>query len=245
LSTSRPWTVGISLEPPHWYRHGSRSDATPVLLHQGFLVESNSVWFKWGVADALGASGRQALLIRSHALHKVSRAHALGHDTALLLAEMLAIIVDQSGEQEIDVVATADGTVPALIFAMNDSRLRRLVLLDPSLENATLHSGLLHTEEPPGPTIAELDLGLPCDHVGFDPVRPAPEVLQHLDWVLAPTLVLTGVNHRHDATRLMTALPRATLDTTETSLALFDPRSAGSIAWFLAGATQRHLGGRS
>lgn len=216
-----------------------------MLLHQGFLVECNSVWFKWGIADALGASGRQALLIRSHALHKVTRAHALGHDSALLLAEVLAMALDQSGEQEVDVVATADGTVPALIFAMNDSRLRRLVLLDPSLDNATLHGGLLHTDEPPGPTIAEIDLGLPCEHGGFEPVEPALDLRLHLDWVLAPTLVLTGVNHRHDATQLMAALPRATLDTTETSLALFDPRSAGAMAWFLSGATHPHLRGRS
>lgn len=237
--------MGAALEPPRWYRHGLRSDAPPVLLHQGFLVECNSVWFKWGIADALRASGRQALLIRSHALHKVSRAHALGHDTALLLAEMLALVADQSGEQEVDVVATADGTVPALIFAMNDSRLRRLVLLDPSLDNATVHSGLLHTGEPPGPTIAELDLGLPCEHGEYERVEPAPDVLLHLDWALVPTLVLTGVDHRDDAGKLIAALPRATLQTTETSLALFDPRTAGSMAWFLSGATHRHLRGRS
>ena len=235
VSSPRPWTAGLVPGNPRWSFRGTRGDRAPVLLHHGFLIEGNGIWGRSGIADSLRRAERQLLQLDEHALREVSPAHALGHDPNLLLADTLAAVVDLSGADEVDVVASGEGSVPALILALNDDRVRHLVLLDPSLSGAEIEDHTLHLNEQSGPTLTEIDLGLECRHPDVQLSHPAPSVRWHLDWVFAPTLVLTAGNCLSSATQIEESLPRATMETfAESSLAILDPRCADTIAWYLA-----------
>jgi pimeloyl-ACP methyl ester carboxylesterase len=146
----------------------------PVLLHHGFLIDRNLLWRRAGTIDALVLSGRRVLLIEEHFLRDIDGAHALGHDASLPLGEALSAALDVAGPASIDVIASGAGVAPALILAMNDPRVRRLVLCDPSPINLPATPGApIELAEPTGPTETEIDLGVECDHVRIAPARPA------------------------------------------------------------------------
>jgi len=232
LSTPRPWTAaGIRLSKPRLERHGAGT-GIPVLLHHGFLINFNTLWYRSDVISRLAGDGRKTVLIAEHFLREASDAHAFGHDPTLLLAEMLSDAIDEVGQPEVDLVAAESGTVPAIVTAANDDRVRRLVLAEPE---GAWFNGPLVLDVPDMPTLAELDLRVPCVHHGMAALLPAPGVRLLPEAVSAQTLIIASTRHRLDAEVLVTRMPKAeaTFLEDDDAPATSDPRFAGYVGDFL------------
>ena len=105
LSTPRPWTAaGVRLRPPTVEHHGSGT-GTLVLLHHGFMVDSNSVWHRSGLIERLAAASFDVVVITEHFVREAGAAHAFGHDVTLLLAEALADVLDGLGVLAASIIA--------------------------------------------------------------------------------------------------------------------------------------------
>jgi pimeloyl-ACP methyl ester carboxylesterase len=240
LGVERPWTRGPRLSLPRWEHLGEGEHDPPILLHQGFLIDSNAIWRKSGVIQRLAADRRAVVLLLEHSLREAGEAHALGHDSALLLAETLADVLDGVGADQIDLVAASDGVAGALVLAMNDDRVRRLVLVDPFDDHLDPVTGFRPTSRLEGPTLIELELGITCQHGQFEAREPLAGLRLELGWIMAPTKVVTNDDHLEAAKALVEFLPRASLShfQDDTAPSLYDPRCPGTLSRFLSdGAT--------
>lgn len=207
----------------------------PVLLHHGFLIDFNSLWHRSGVVRQLATDGLEVVLIIEHFLREAGDAHAFGHGTVLLLAEALADVIDELQRPLVDIVAAGAGVAPALIAAANDDRIRRLVLADPADVEFGPGQGPLVLDETAGPTLAELDLGVPCIHHRVPPLAPVPGLRLTPESVAAQTLILADGRHRLATMSLANRLPRVAIRYLEDDdvPATVDPRFAGYVSGFL------------
>ena len=173
---ARPWAPRLAhLRPARTHVEGAASDPRPVLLHQGFMIETGHVWRPF--AQALVAAGRRVVTLEEHYLRTIDSAHALGHDADLALAQSLAGAIDDGGFEAVDVVAEGTGVGPALLLALNDSRVRRLVLWRPAELGLNSDGVLQPTENAPlEMTDAEVSIGVICTHTEVDTLVPAPAV---------------------------------------------------------------------
>jgi pimeloyl-ACP methyl ester carboxylesterase len=221
---------------PKVVRRGADA-GVPVLLHHGFLVEFNSLWHRSGVVRRLVSDGLEVVLIVEHFLREAGDAHAFGHDTALLLAETLADVIDELQRPAVDIVAAKAGVAPAVVAAANNDRVRRLVLADPESIEFGPRRGPLIVDEPDGPTLAELDLRIPCTHYGMPHLAPVPSLRLMPEAVSAQTLILSGGRHRRVAESLASRLLKAAVMYLEDDdvPATVDPRFAGYVSGFLRG----------
>ena len=116
---------GLTLAYREW---GEASSAPPVFLHHGFAADAEANWAAPGVVEALLAAGRRVVApdARGHgASEKPHEPDRYGEDR---MARDLAVLVDLIGAAEIDLVGYSMGAVVALLFAVADERLRRLVI---------------------------------------------------------------------------------------------------------------------
>jgi len=219
---------------PRLERYGT-STGIPVLLHHGFLIGFNAIWHRSGVVGRLADDGLGVVLIAEHFVREAGDAHSFGHDTALLLAETLAGAMDELARPAVHIVAAESGAVPGLVAAANDDRVRRLVLADPEGVRFGPDRGPLVLDEPDAPTMAELDLRIPCVHHGVPALAPTPGLRLRPEAVTAQTLILANLRHRRAAESLAARLPRAETIYMEDddSPAAGEPRFAGYVSDFL------------
>jgi pimeloyl-ACP methyl ester carboxylesterase len=207
----------------------------PVLLHHGFLVDFNSLWYRSGLVRRLVSDGLEVVLIVEHFLREASDAHAFGHDAVLLLAEALADVIEKLQRPEVDIVAAGAGVAPALVAAANDDRVRRLVVADPQgVEFGSGHGPLL-LHEADGPTRAEFDLRIRCSHNDVSRLAPVPDLRLMPEAIAGQTLILSGGRHRQAAESLASRLLEVTVMCLEDDdvPATVDPRFAGYVSGFL------------
>ncbi len=192
--TARPWAPPLArLRAARVHVDPAVSGAVPVLLHQGFMIETGHVWQRF--ADALRAAGRPVIMLEEHYLRTIDSAHALGHDPDLALAESLAGAIDDCADHAVDVVAEGTGVGPALLLALNDSRVRRLVLWRPAGLGLDDDGMLRPTEsEPLQMTDAEVSIGVVCAHTTIDTLTANPSVRLAIADLDIPVLVIDTVD---------------------------------------------------
>ncbi|GAA3756502.1 hypothetical protein GCM10022240_06670 [Microbacterium kribbense] len=143
-----------------------------MLLHQGFMIETGRVWEP--LRSALAAHSRQSVTLQEHYLRTIDSAHALGHDPDVALAATLSLAIDQLGADSVDVMAEGAGTQPALIAALNDPRVRSLVIWAPTLRHLDSARRLVATSTAAYDlTEAEVSIGVHCTHQNVDALPPA------------------------------------------------------------------------
>lgn len=188
--TPRPWSPGLShLRPVRLHLEPSAAHDPLVLLHQGFLIETAHVWRQ--LANALRAAGREPATLDEHYLRTIDSAHALGHDPDLALAQSLAGAIDDAGARAVDLVAEGTGAGPALLLALNDPRVRRVVLWRPARVGVDTDGALTPSETSPREmTDAEVSIGVLCAHSQIDVLRPNADVRLALADLDVPVLII-------------------------------------------------------
>nr|WP_274636143.1 hypothetical protein [Microbacterium bovistercoris] len=188
--TPRPWSASLaSLRPPRIRIDDSGSHARPVLLHQGFMIETELVWES--IRAALHAAGRPSATLEEHYLRTIDSAHALGHDPDLPLAQSLAAAIDALDVDEVDVMAEGSGVEPALVLALNDARVRRLVLWRPAEISLDADDALAAGDAAPlAMTEAEVSIGALCTHTHIDTLAPVAGLRLTLSSLRIPVLIV-------------------------------------------------------
>ncbi|MGH2852598.1 MAG: alpha/beta fold hydrolase [Solirubrobacteraceae bacterium] len=107
---------------------GERTALPTVVLHHGFVADANANWVATGVLDALLAAGRRVIAPDARGHGSSEKPHDPACYGEQRMARDLAVLLEVSGESQIDLVGYSMGAVVSLIFASEDQRVRRLVV---------------------------------------------------------------------------------------------------------------------
>ena len=102
---------------------GEQTDLPPVVLHHGFVVDANTNWVAPGIVDALLGAGRRVLAPDARGHGQSGKPHDRDSYGEQRMARDLAVLLDVSGEPQIDLVGYSMGAIVSLIFASEDSEL--------------------------------------------------------------------------------------------------------------------------
>ncbi|MGW7268865.1 alpha/beta fold hydrolase [Streptomyces sp. NPDC054842] len=249
-------TDGISLSYRLW---PGASELPLVLLHHGFIADGESNWVSPGIVAALTAAGRRVAAVDARGHGRSDKPHDPASYGEARMAEDVRTLIDLLDEPSYDLVGYSMGAIVSLLTAVNDQRVRRLVI--GGVGAAVVELGGVDTRVIGGPALREaLRADDPAavtdpaaagfrafvDAVGGDRIalaaqasaahdRPIP-----LETVKAPTLVLAG---RDDplAVRphvLAEAIPDATLRIVpgDHMRAVGEPAFRDELVSFLSGA---------
>jgi pimeloyl-ACP methyl ester carboxylesterase len=107
---------------------GEATASPPVVLHHGFVVDANANWVATGVVDALLAAGRRVIAPDARGHGRSEKPHDPARYGEQRMARDLAVLLEVSGETQIDLVGYSMGAIVSLIFASEDRRVRGLVV---------------------------------------------------------------------------------------------------------------------
>jgi len=107
---------------------GESTLSPPVVLHHGFVVDANTNWVLTGVVDALLAAGRRVIALDARGHGRSEKPHDSARYGEQRMARDLAVLIEVSGESQIDLVGYSMGAIVSLIFASKDRRVRQLVV---------------------------------------------------------------------------------------------------------------------
>jgi pimeloyl-ACP methyl ester carboxylesterase len=107
---------------------GERTDLPPVVLHHGFVVDANANWVAPGVVDALLGAGRRVIAPDARGHGRSGKPHDPASYGEQRMAQDLGVMLEVSGDPQIDLVGYSMGAIVALIFASENQRVRRLVV---------------------------------------------------------------------------------------------------------------------
>ncbi|HEU5150729.1 MAG TPA: alpha/beta fold hydrolase [Iamia sp.] len=204
---------GIGIAYRTWGDDADPAAGPPVLLHHGFIANSQLNWVLPGVVDALVAAGRRVV---AHDARGHGRSDT-PHDPALYgearMARDIGELADHLGLTAFDLVGYSMGGVAATITATQEPRVRRLVIggvgsavvecggVDTRVMDRDALADVLEQDEPgplADPTIAAFR-GF-VDAVGGDRLALAAQARSvhrtpiALDRITAPTLLLVGAD---------------------------------------------------
>lgn len=189
------------------------AEVPPVVLLHGFIADSALNWVGPGVVNALTATGRRVIAADARGHGASERPYdpaRYGWDT---MASDVTALLDHAGVTEMDLVGYSMGGVVALQVALNDARVRRLVVggigsgvvevggLDSRVIAPDVLSAALLSEVPPDPaTQAGGAFRAFADLIGSDRQALAAAIAgAQPTWlpvaeVSVPTLVVAGVD---------------------------------------------------
>lgn len=204
---------GIGIAYRTWGDDADPAAGPPVLLHHGFIANSQLNWVLPGVVDALVAAGRRVV---AHDARGHGRSDT-PHDPALYgearMARDVGELADHLGLTAFDLVGYSMGGVAATITATQEPRVRRLVIggvgsavvecggVDTRVMDRDALADVLEQDDPgplADPTIAAFR-GF-VDAVGGDRLALAAQARSvhrtpiALDRITAPTLLLVGAD---------------------------------------------------
>jgi pimeloyl-ACP methyl ester carboxylesterase len=104
------------------------ASSPPVVLHHGFVADANANWLATGIVDALLAGGRRVIAPDARGHGRSEKSHDPARYGEQRMARDLAVLLEVSGEPQIDLVGYSMGAIVSLIFASEDQRVRRLVV---------------------------------------------------------------------------------------------------------------------
>src|SRR5215469_1926826 len=121
---------GLEIAYQTW---GDTGPLPAVLLHHGFIANTDINWVRPGIVEALTRAGRQvvALDARGHgASGKPYNPAFYGEDKmARDLMQLIDLVVgEERGQSVVDLAGYSMGAIVSLITASQDTRIRRLVV---------------------------------------------------------------------------------------------------------------------
>jgi pimeloyl-ACP methyl ester carboxylesterase len=250
------FTSWDGIEIAYW-TWGEATGAAPVVLHHGFVANARANWEAPGVVDALLGAGRQVIGPDARGHGDSEKPHDPAAYGEQRMARDLAKLIDVLGVSQLDLVGYSMGAVVALLFAAEDTRVRRLVvggvgsgivecggvdrraLANDSIIEALTADDPQTLEVRDARAFRQLADALGCDREAL--VAQARSIHRggvELARIEVPALVLAGdadpLAIRPEV--LAEALPHGTLQLLagDHMSALADPRFAASIVEFLA-----------
>ncbi|WP_320783217.1 alpha/beta hydrolase [Streptomyces sp. CRN 30] len=230
----------------------------PVLLHHGFIASGATNWEVPGIVAALTGAGRRVVTVDARGHGASGKPHDPASYGEARMARDVTALLDLLGADRVDLVGYSMGAVVALLTAVRDRRVRRLVVggvgcgvpecggVDSRVLDGPALRHALTTDDPgtvTDPTAAAFRAFV--DAAGGDRIALAAQAAAAhaepigLDRITAPTLVLAG---REDplAARpevLAAAVPGAVLRLVEGDHvgALRDPAFTERLVGFLGG----------
>ena len=241
-----------------WYRCWDReSDLPLVVLHHGFIANSQSNWVATGVVAALTAAGRRVAALDARGHGASGKPHDPTYYGEARMARDVRALIDLLGEPAYDLVGYSMGAIVSLIAATGDPRIRRLAVggvgaavvelggLDTRVVGGEALQHALRTGDPASivhPSAAGFRAFV--DAVGGDRLALAAQAAAAhaepipLDAITAPTLVLAGAD---DPLAVRPQILAAAIDGARLRLvpgdhlsAVRDPAFRGELVTFLA-----------
>lgn len=107
---------------------GPLDDGPPVVLHHGFVADSQSNWVGPGIVDALVDGGRSVIALDARGHGRSAKPH----DPALYgegrMAQDLGELIDHLGVASFQLAGYSMGAIVSLVVAATDDRIERLVV---------------------------------------------------------------------------------------------------------------------
>ena len=116
---------GIEIVYDEW---GGPSDRPPVVLHHGFVADSNINWVLPGVVAGLVDAGRHVVTVDARGHGRSGKPDDPARYGEARMSDDLRMLVDILGAPEFDLVGYSMGAIVSLITATDEPRLRRLAV---------------------------------------------------------------------------------------------------------------------
>jgi pimeloyl-ACP methyl ester carboxylesterase len=244
---------GLAIAYEVW---GPEDGRGPVILNHGFAVDSRVNWFLTGIVDRLAKEGFTVVGVDARGHGRSDKPHdpdRYGEDT---MARDVTALLDQLELTAVDVVGYSMGAIVSLVLAIDDPRVRTLVV--GGVGRAVVDLGGLDTGETSNLEIAEAlvtddpevakrpdvaKFRMLADLMGADRqalaavARAARSGRLDLDRIGARTLVVAGVDDplAREPERLAAAIPGAEVQTVPGDHlgAVGDPAFTATIVEFL------------
>jgi pimeloyl-ACP methyl ester carboxylesterase len=246
---------GVEIVYDAW---GGPSAEPPVVLHHGFVADAHLNWVGPGIVAALVEAGRQVVALDARGHGRSGKPHDPARYGERAMARDLRMLIDITGAAEVDLVGYSMGAIVSLIAAVDEPRLRYLVVggvgagvveLGGVDTRALPNEALAAALEADDPATVTDPAGLAfrrfADAIGADRLALAAQARAvhaspiALDRITVPTLVLAGdadpLADRPEV--LAAAIPGARLVRLAGDHlgALADPRFIPTLVDFLAG----------
>jgi len=117
---------GLRIAYSHYGR--AETDQPRVVLHHGFAASGHLNWVLPGVVDALVRAGRRVTTIDARGHGDSEKPHNSERYGEVNMSKDLVGLFDHLGEPAYDLVGYSMGAVVALITAVKEPRIRRLVI---------------------------------------------------------------------------------------------------------------------
>lgn len=118
-------TDGVEISYRCWEQD---SELPLVLLHHGFVASGRTNWEAPGIVRKLVESGRRVATIDARGHGNSGKPHDPACYGEARMAEDVTTLIDVLAEPEVDLVGYSMGAVVALLTAVRDRRIRRLVV---------------------------------------------------------------------------------------------------------------------
>ena len=116
---------GVEIVYDEW---GGPSDRPPVVLHHGFVADSNLNWVLPGVVAGLVDAGRHVVTVDARGHGRSGKPDDPARYGEARMSRDLRMLFDIIGAPEFDLVGYSMGAIVSLITATDEPRLRRLAV---------------------------------------------------------------------------------------------------------------------
>ncbi len=116
---------GIKIAYQTW---GTAGTLPPVILHHGFIANTNINWVMPGIVTALTNAGRQVVALDARGHGASDKPHDPSFYGEGKMVQDLRRLFDIVGATHIDLVGYSMGAIVSLFTAVQDERIRRLVV---------------------------------------------------------------------------------------------------------------------
>ncbi|SDX78858.1 Pimeloyl-ACP methyl ester carboxylesterase [Geodermatophilus africanus] len=129
VTTTRPLRVpgadGIAVAVHRW---GSPGELPPVYLQHGFVADTRLNWVGTGAVGVLLSAGREVVGVDARGHGRSDKPHDPGAYGELRMADDLRRVADALGHDAFDLAGYSMGATVAMLVAVADRRVRRLVV---------------------------------------------------------------------------------------------------------------------
>jgi pimeloyl-ACP methyl ester carboxylesterase len=126
-ATVKQFTAGDGVEIAYdeW---GEPSAKPPVVLHHGFAADAHLNWVAPGIVAGLVEAGRHVVALDARGHGRSGKPHDPARYGEQAMARDLRMLIDLTGAPEVDLVGYSMGAIVSLLAAVDEPRLRRLVV---------------------------------------------------------------------------------------------------------------------
>ncbi|SDU12583.1 alpha/beta fold hydrolase [Halopseudomonas salegens] len=116
---------GVDIYYQQW---GARQPGPPVILQHGYVANARLNWVMPGIVRALTRAGRRVIALDARGHGRSGKPHESSFYGESRMALDIIALMDELGLDEVDLVGYSMGATVALLTAVGEKRIRRLVI---------------------------------------------------------------------------------------------------------------------